>query len=162
MWLLAGYLLQSAASALDLRVLNQPVVDVLLTLALAYALTAPRDAARFAGLFCGLAYDLGASGPIGEHAVALGVAAAVVVALRDALRVNQAVVRFGLAFVGAGVAVLIRATHASLWQNADASLVSIAGGGVVMAAIAALLAAMLAPLVGEAGRPRRFRLRSAG
>jgi rod shape-determining protein MreD len=122
-------------------------VDLMLVLALVYALIAPVNAARLACLFCGLAIDLMTEGPFGIHAFAFGLTGLVLTKLRDTVNRQLWWVRLLIGFVAALAGQLlillhlrfVQAGHLGSWRG-ELTL------AVLLSAEAALFAALLTQL----------------
>lgn len=129
-----------------------PALDLLLTLALVCGLVVSPPDARLAGWITGLAQDIGSSGPLGLHALALGLAVMGLGRLREMVNRELWWVRALIAFVVAWPAQLLVLLHARFMQDAALSWPALLGQSLLTAVVAALLAALL---VGVPGLWRR-------
>lgn len=149
------YVLQTAV----LPAWAPPQLDLLLTLALVCGLAAAPPDARLAGWITGLAQDIGTSGPLGLHALALGLAVVVLGHLRETVNRELWWVRSLVAFAVAWPAQLIILLHARFLQDAALSWPTLLGQSLLTAAVAALLAGLLVGLPGLwRRRQRRYTL----
>lgn len=126
---------------LDLRLGGIQPVDLFLVLMLIYALRAPTAEARLAAFCVGLLQDLAGHGPVGAAAVSYGLAAALLVLLRENLRINLWVARFVLAGLAALVAQTLISTYVLLWLQAGATGVPLVLTILTTSLVAAILAA---------------------
>lgn len=132
--------------------------DLLLALTLVCGLAAPAHDARLAGWMTGLAMDLMTVGPLGQHAVALGLTAWLLTRLRDTINTELGWVRFLAGFLAALPGQVLLPLHLRLVQGA--SLVSwweALGLALQLSLTAALLAAALTGLPPLMPRRRRGR-----
>jgi len=136
--LAATFLVQTAA----MHLAAPRWLDLLLTLALICGLMAPVTEGRLAGWITGLAYDIGGAGPLGLHALALGLAVVIVGSLRDMVNRSLWWVRWLIAAVAALPAQLLVELHFKYYQGASISWSQVLLGS----AAAALLAAWFAGL----------------
>lgn len=111
--LVVVYVLQTAA----VRLLDLPAVDLLLAFALFCGLAAGTHDARLAGWLVGFAQDLGSGGPLGPHAVALGVTCWILTALRAAVNLHLWWARLLGAFFAALAGQLLLLVHERWWQG---------------------------------------------
>ncbi|MGE0481018.1 MAG: rod shape-determining protein MreD [Phycisphaerae bacterium] len=141
--LVVVYVLQTAA----VRLLELPAVDLLLAFALFCGLAAGTHDARLAGWIVGFAQDLGSGGPLGPHAVALGLACWILTALRAAVNLHLWWARLAGAFVAALAAQTLLLIHERWWQGLnDGSAFGAVLTLVAYSLIAALVAAGLTQL----------------
>lgn len=146
--LILAYVLQTTA----VPTWALPVVDLLLALALVCGLAGSPPDARLAGWVTGLAQDIGSSGPLGLHALALGLAVMALGRLREMVNRELWWVRALIAFVVAWPAQLLIFLHARFMQDAALSWPALLSQSLLTAVVAALLAALL---VGAPGLWRR-------
>jgi len=152
--LLVVYIAQTAA----LPLFAPSWVDMLLILALVYGLTAAPTEARLAGWIIGFAQDVGSLGPLGLHALALGLATCGLTYLREAVNRELWWVRGLAAFVVAWPAQLLVLLHMRFLQNAPLSTLRILFDSFATAATAALIAGLLVGLPSVWRRRRRHAL----
>lgn len=151
--LLAVLLLQTTV----VPFLPLPGLDLLLTLALVCGLVAPAPEARLAGWITGFAKDLDTLGPVGLHALALGLAALLLTRLRELVNLHLWWVRGFIAFVVAVPAELLVLLHQRFLQGLALGPAQIVFGALGHALLAALLAMLVTGLPAALGRPRRRR-----
>ena len=133
-------------------------LDLLLVLALFCGLTAPIQEARLAGWCTGFAQDIGSTGPLGLHAVALGLAVYALTHIRELVNRELWWVRWLIAFFVAFPARLLLQLHLRYFQAGSKLWSEFLIEALVSAAVAALLAAVLPGLPRLFGRrPRRRR-----
>jgi rod shape-determining protein MreD len=122
-------------------------LDLFLAYALLVALIAPTAEARLAGWIVGLAQDLGSTGPIGIHALSLGLAAFLLTRVRELLNVQVWWPR-GLALWLAGLpAAALAVVHRNAWSaTGEWNIFSAIGSGVTTSLAAALLVLLLTTL----------------
>ncbi|MFH1747563.1 MAG: rod shape-determining protein MreD [Planctomycetota bacterium] len=121
-------------------------VDLMLVLALLYGLLAPVNDARIAAWLIGLTCDLTTDGPVGVHALALGLTGLFITQMREV--VNQRIwwARALIAFLAALPGQLLIPLHLRYMQNAGAnvgSLWAIIISAILISLTAALLLALL-------------------
>ena len=150
--LLVTYVLQTAALAR----FAPEWLDLLLVLALICGLTAPAIEARLAGWLVGFAQDVGSSGPLGLHALALGLAVFALTQFREMINRELWWVRWLAGFIVAWPAQLIIALHERYWQGVSTSLAALLGQSLATALAASFLAALLLALRALLGRRRRY------
>jgi rod shape-determining protein MreD len=129
-------------------------LDLFLTFALLCGLTAPAADARLVGCIAGLAQDVGGDGPLGIHAVALGLAVLLLTRLREVVNRELWWVRWLVGLVVALPAQFLVRLHDRYFQGAAVSWLHMLGYSLLTAAAAALLAALVLRLP-TLFRPRR-------
>lgn len=134
-----------------------PWLDLLLVLALVCGLGLPSLDARLAGWFSGLATDLGSTGPLGLHAIALGLAVLALTYLRELVNRELWWVRTLIAFMVAWPAQLFIRLHERFFQGATTGWETIVFGSLLTAAVSAALAAALMGMPSMMTRRRRRR-----
>ncbi len=145
--LAATFLVQTAA----MHLAAPRWLDLLLTLALVCGLMAPVADGRLAGWITGFAYDIGGTGPLGLHALALGLAVIIASSLRDMVNRSLWWVRWLIAVVAAVPAQLLVEWHFKYYQGGDFVWSQVLIGS----AAAALLAAVIAGLPAYSKRRKR-------
>jgi len=129
-------------------------IDLLLALALVYGLTAPLHEARLAAWVIGLGGDLMTVGPIGVHAVALGLTGLLATRMRETVTRGRWWTRWLIGLVAAVPGQLWVPLHLRFVQGGYAgSGWTMLWSAVWLAATAALLAALVTAL--PAWAPRR-------
>ncbi len=151
--LLIVFLVQTTA----LRFIGWPALDLLLALALICGLAAPAPDARLAGFFVGFAQDLDASGPVGLHALALGLAALLLTWLREVVNLQVWWVRWLISFLAGFPAVLLVRLHQRFAQGAAFTWLEMLGSAALTAAVAAVLATIVLGLPTALKHRRRRR-----
>jgi rod shape-determining protein MreD len=131
-------------------------LDLLLGLALVCGLTAPTPEARLAAFFVGLAQGIGTGGPLGVHALALGLAGLLLTYLREQVNRHLWWVRWLIASAAAGPGQFLVLLHQRFLQGDAHSWRQMAVGGLVTSVVAGLLAAVAVGLP-AAYRRRRHR-----
>jgi rod shape-determining protein MreD len=147
----AAYLLQTAV----LPHIAPAWIDAFLVMALTGALVLPMQEARIAGWMVGFAQDIPTTGPLGLHALALGLAALGVTHLRDLVNRELWWARWLIAMVSAIPGLLLVRLHERFYQAANLSAWQIVATTIVTAFIAGLIAALLPGVPGLFGRRRR-------
>ena len=133
-------------------------VDLLLTLALVYGLLAPVQHARIAGWIIGFAYDLTTEGPLGIHALALGLTALLLTLMRESVNRSLWRVRLLICFAAAVPGQLLVPLHLRFVQGANAGAGwQIALSAVMLSLTAAVLAALITGIPPLAPRKRAIR-----
>lgn len=122
-------------------------IDLYLIFALVCGLVARAPEGRLAGWLIGLAQDLTSASPLGLHAFTLGLAAMLVVWLREFVNTRWWGPRVAVAALAATPSRLLELLHAVFWvSGGDASLLGIAAEsiavGILSAAAAILITAM--------------------
>jgi len=130
-------------------------LDLMLALALLCGLVAPASDARLAAWIVGFAIDLDTAGPLGLHALALGLAVLAQTYLRELVNLGAWWVRWLVSFVVALPAQLLVRLHAHFYFGDDWSLWQLGLMSVTTAAVSALLAALALALPTLSGRRRR-------
>ncbi|MCK4341346.1 MAG: rod shape-determining protein MreD [Phycisphaerae bacterium] len=151
--LLITYLLQTTV----LRLASVEPLDLLLTLALVCGLAAPVQEARLAGWFTGFAQDIGSAGPLGLHALLLGLAVLVLTRLRELVNQHLWWARWLIMFIVAFPAQVLLQLHLRFLQGAHLSWSRMGLDALTTAMLASLLAALLLglPAVFRGRRHRR-------
>lgn len=132
-------------------------VDLFLTYALVCALFARAPDAGLAGWIVGLAQDLGSEGPVGIHAVSLGLAGVIVASLRETFNVRVWWPRWLTLFGAAAPAAVLVGLYRHFWRSGgELGLAAVLGGALWIALIAATLALLVTAVPGVAldRRPR--------
>jgi cell shape-determining protein MreD len=127
----------------DLRVGGIQPIDLFLMLMLAYALRVPGGDARLAAFGIGLMQDLCGLGPIGAGAISFGLAASLLVLLRENIRTTWWIARFVLALTAAVLAQTLISTYALVWLQSAAGVSHLVLMTLVTATVAALVTASL-------------------
>jgi rod shape-determining protein MreD len=151
--LLITYLIQTTL----LRHIAPPAVDLLVVLALVCAWSAPPVEARLAGWITGFLQDVGSAGPLGLHALALGLMVLLLTYLRE--HVNREVwwVRWLVGLVAVFPLQLLVHLHQRYWQDAAVSWSRMLAESLATAAATGLLGALVLVLPALLGaRRRRF------
>ena len=130
-------------------------LDPLLLLALVCGLTAPARDACLAAWATGFAKDLDSAGPLGLHALALGLAVLALTRLRELVNLHQWWVRALVSFVVAWPAELLVRLHQRFWQGVELGW----GQMLIHTLTSALAAALLAALVTALPKALRSRRR---
>lgn len=150
------YLAQTAV----LPYLGVTWLDGLLVVALVCGLTAPTAEARLAGWITGLSRDIGGTGPVGLHALALGLATLVLTYLRDLVNREVWWVRALVAFAVAWPAQLLVRLHERYFQGAALPWVVLLAGSFGVALVAAVIASVVPRVPALFGRrPRHYSAR---
>ncbi len=151
--LVVGLLMQTTVNRL--LGLTHIHVDLLLVLALVYALLASTPAARLAALFCGLAVDLMTEGSFGIHAFAFGLTGLLLTKLRESANRQLWLVRFLISFVAALAGQLLILLHLRFIQS---GYVASWRGEVMLSVLLSAEAAALAALITQLPplRPRHY------
>jgi rod shape-determining protein MreD len=136
--LLIVYLLQSAM----LGHFAPAWLDLFLAFALLCGLAGPLWEARLAGWIVGLAQDVGTDGPLGIHALALGLTVLLLTRMREAVNRELWWVRWLVGFLVAVPAQLLVQVHDRYFQGAAVSWPHMLGHALLTALVAALLAAL--------------------
>jgi len=118
-------------------------VDLLLVLALVCGLAAPTIDARLAGCLVGFAQDIDTAGPLGWHALLLGLTATLLTVLRDWVNLHLWWARWLIAFTAALPGQIVVEVHLRFGRGEYLRGV---WGAVATATVAALLAALLTGL----------------
>jgi rod shape-determining protein MreD len=121
-------------------------LDLFLAFALVCGLTAPVADARLAAWIAGLAQDIGGDGPLGIHALALGLAAWLLTCVRELANRELWWVRWLAGFITAAPAQLVLQVHARYYQGAAISWPGMIGYSLLSALAASLLAAAVVRL----------------
>jgi len=137
--LLMAYLLQTAL----LSHAAPKCVDLLWAVALVCGLTAPAADARLAGWLTGFLQDVGTTGPLGLHALALGLAIMVLTHLRDAVNRELWWVRWLTAALVTLPAQLLIQVHFHYWQGAWGTWWTMLSQSLSTAVVTGLLAALI-------------------
>jgi rod shape-determining protein MreD len=151
--LLLTYLLQTTL----VRLIAPPAVDLFVVLALVCAWSAPPVEARLAGWSTGFLQDVGSAGPLGLHALALGLLVFLLTYLRE--HVNREVwwVRWLVGLVAVFPLQLLVHLHERYWQDAAGSWARMLAESLATAVVTGLLAALVLGLPTLLGmRRRRF------
>lgn len=152
--LLVTFVLQSAL----IRVLGLESLDLLLAFALFCGLTGTLHDARLAGWLIGLAQDMGSGGPVGVHAVGLGLSGLLLTSLRQFANMQVWWARLIVALLAALPGQFFVALHERYWQQAIAgSWWSMLTSVVFISTLAALVAGLLTQLPLFLGWDRRRR-----
>lgn len=127
-------------------------LDLMVVLALVVGLTAPAGDARLAGWLVGFSQDLDSGGPLGLHALLLGLAVLGLTHLRELINLHLWWGRWLIALLVTLPLQLLLQLHLRLpggdWVRIGVEALS-------SAAVAALLAALLVGVPGLLGRRRR-------
>lgn len=153
--LLVAYVLQTSL----VRILDLPLVDLCLTLALVVSFVAPMVDARLAAWLAGLVEGLGSSGALGAYALAFGLAGLILTALRGVININAWFGRVVAAVLAAWPAQLLIDLHVRFWVGpGDRTIWEDIWHAFWVAVVAALLSATITGLPAlVAARRRRFR-----
>lgn len=133
----------------------QESVDLLLALALACGMLLPVTDARLAAWCAGFARDLETLGPVGLHALALGLAGLAMTALRELINLHIWWARGLLALLVGFPAQLLVRFHQRFLQDQNMTFTSMVGGAFMTALIAATLATLVAGVPGVLHNRRR-------
>ncbi len=152
--LLAAYIVQTAV----LPLFAPSWFDLLLIVALVYGLTAPPVEARLAGWIIGFAQDVGSLGPLGLHALALGLATYGLTHLREAVNRELWWVRGLAALIVAWPAQLLILLHMRFLQDAALSAFQIMLGSLTTALSGSMIAGLVVGVPGAWRRRRRHAL----
>lgn len=131
-------------------------LDLLLALALVGGLHAPATEARLAGWITGLAQDVGTDGPLGIHALALGLAVVLLTSLRELVNRELWWVRWLVGFLVAVPAQLLVQIHDRYLQHAQITWPHMLGQALLTALAAALVAALAVRLPALVRRRRTY------
>ncbi len=136
--------------------LGRDWLDLLLALALFYGLTAPAPDARLAGLCTGLAQDVRTGGPMGVHALALGLAGLLLTYFREQVNRHVWWARWVIASIAGLAAQFVVLLHQSYVQHLGYSWGYILLSAALTALVSGLLAALAAGVPHAVRRRRRF------
>ena len=130
-------------------------VDLMIALAVLCGLVAPSTDARLAAWIVGFAIDLDSDGPLGLHALALGLAVLGLTYLREWVNLGAWWVRWLIGFAVIFPAQLLVRLHSHFFQADNLSLGQILLMSLATAAASALLAALALVVPSLSGRRRR-------
>jgi cell shape-determining protein MreD len=152
--LLVALLLQSTV----LNAFSVRPFDLLFALALVCGLLAPVHEARLAAWTCGLVQGLDGISPLGVHALAYGLAGAILTSIRASMNLELWWVRLLIALAAACPAQMLVLLHLRFWEGAATlTLWRILLMAIGTAFAAATLAALLTGFPGLLLRSRRSR-----
>jgi len=149
--LLVAFVVQTTV----LPLLRLDALDLMLTLALVCGLAAPTVDARLAGWITGFVKDLDTHGPLGLHALVLGLAVYVMTRLRGVVNLHAGWVRWLISFLVALPAELFVGLHRHFLQGDPRSILTIGGQALLTALVASMIAALLVGLPGMLRHRRR-------
>ncbi len=132
-----------------------PVVDLLLTLALWYAWTAPLPEARLAAWLTGFVQDVGTQGPLGLHALSCGLAVWLLTSWRDHVNRDVWWVRWLVGSVAVLPARLLVCVQQRYWQGVAGTWSGMLLDTLLTAVVVGLLAALAVGLPTLLRRRRR-------